>query len=118
VAVVAHNPNTFGPPGVSASVVAGTPGAPGNVRAASGNASVTVSWAPAANSGAAVDAYGLFAFDANGFTGLYNAACGACTTGSVPGLANGHAYVIVVLAHNALGWGPATISGVVVPSAG
>jgi uncharacterized protein YkwD len=116
--VYAHNPNVWGTATISDYVVAGTPGAPGNVVATRANAAVNVSWSAAANSGAAVDLYGLFAYDANGYTGIYSTACATCTTGSVPGLANGHAYTIVVYAHNALGWGASTASGQVVPSAG
>ena len=106
----AHNPNGWGAHAFTAKVVAGTPGPPGSVGATRGNGSANVTWTPAANSGSAVDTYGLFAFDANGYTGIYGTACGTCTSGTVPGLVNGHQYVIAVFAHNAVGWGVHTLS--------
>ncbi len=116
--ILAHNPNTWGIPAASDHVVAGTPGAPGNVKAFRSNASVAMSWTAATNSGAPVDAYILLAFDANGYTGLYSTACGSCTAGTVFGLANGRTYTIIVVAHNARGWGTPRSSAQVVPSAG
>ncbi len=116
VVVYAHNANGWGAHTLSEGIVAGTPGAPGNVAVARGNGSVNVTWSPATNSGSAVDTYGLFAFDANGYTGLYGTACGTCTSGTVPGLVNGHQYTIAVFAHNAIGWGVHTMSAPVVPA--
>lgn len=114
--VYAHNPNGWGAHALSDRIVAGTPGAPGNVAVARGNGSVNVTWAPAPNSGSAVGLYGLFAFDANGYTGIYGTACGTCTSGTVPGLVSGHQYTIAVFAHNAFGWGVPTMSAKVVPA--
>jgi hypothetical protein len=116
--VYAHNPNGWGTPTGSDTVVAGTPGPPANVAVARSNASVNVSWAAASASGAAIDMYGIFAFDAGGYTGLYATACATCTTGTLPGLVNGHTYTIAVYAHNAVGWGSLSMSGPVVPAAG
>jgi uncharacterized protein YkwD len=113
--VYAHNANGWGAHTISEKAVAGTPGPPGNVAVSRANGSAGVSWAPAANSGSAVDSYGLFAFDANGYTGIHGTACGTCTTGTVPGLANGRSYTIAVFAHNAFGWGTPVMSAPVVP---
>ncbi len=113
--VYAHNPNGWGAP---AKVVAGTPGPPGHVAVARGNGSVNVTWTSAANSGNSVDTYGMFAFDASGYTGIYSTTCGTCTSGTIPGLVNGHQYTIAVFAHNAFGWGVHTMSAPVVPAAG
>lgn len=111
--VYAHNPNGWGTPVASDKIVAGTPGPPGNVTVARGNGSVNVTWTPASNSGSTIDSYGLFAFDANGYTGIYATACGTCTSGTVAGLANGHQYTIAVFPHNAFGWGEHTMSATV-----
>jgi uncharacterized protein YkwD len=115
--VYAHNPNGWGAATVSDTVVAGTPGPVANLVVSRANGSVAVSWAPASSSPAPVDSYGLFAFDANGYTGLYGTACATCTSGTVAGLTNGRAYTIVVYAHDTLGWGSPTTSSPVVPAA-
>ena len=117
VVVYAHNANGWGTPTFSEKVTVGTPGPPNNVAVARANGAVNVTWAPAANSGNAVDMYGLFAFDENGYTGVYGTACATCTSGTVPGLANGKTYTIAVFAHNAIGWGPLTMSAPVTPAA-
>jgi hypothetical protein len=114
--VYAHNANGWGANAISDRVVAGAPGAPGNGAVARGIDSVNVSWTPAASSGNAVDAYGLFAFDANGYTGISAIACATCTSGTVPGLVTGHQYTIAVFAHNAYGWGVYAMSAPVVPA--
>ncbi len=113
----AHNPNGWGTPVVNDWVVAGAPGPPGHVAVTRGDGSVGVSWTPAANSGSAIDLYGMFAFDANGYTGLYATACAACSRGAVTGLTNGRSYTIVVYAHNAHGWGAPVVSGPATPTA-
>lgn len=115
--VFAHNPNGWSDPAISGFVVAGTPGPPGRVAVTRGNGSVGVSWSAAATPGPAVDAYGLFAFDANGYTGIYSVACATCTAGTVPGLVNGRSYTIAVFPHNVHGWGVPVMSTPVVPSA-
>jgi uncharacterized protein YkwD len=115
--VYAHNPNGWGTPTLSNWLVAGTPGPAAKVAVTRGNGSVGVSWAAAANSGSAIDMYGLFAFDANGYTGLYATACPTCTTGTVRGLTSGKPYTIWVYAHNAVGWGTPTPSSQVIPTA-
>ncbi len=116
--VYAHNPNGWGTPTIAEWVVAGTPSAPARVTVTRGNGAVNVSWTPASNSGSAIDLYGLFVFDANGYTGQYATACGSCTSGTVTGLVNGRTYWIGVYAHNAFGFGPPTLSSPVVPAAG
>jgi len=114
--VYAHNPNGWGTPTLSQWVVAGTPGTPGNVKATRGNGSATATWTLATTTGAAaIDMYGVFAFDANGYTGLYSTTCATCTTGTVAGLTNGRTYTIAVFAHNAVGWGNPVLSTQVVP---
>jgi uncharacterized protein YkwD len=111
--VYAHNPNGWGTPTVSGWVVAGTPGPAGNVSVAKGTGSVAVSWTPAANSGSAIDMYGIFAFDGTAYTGIYATGCPTCTSGTVTGLTSGKTYTIWVYAHNALGWGVPTPSSAV-----
>ena len=59
--------------------------------------------------------YGLFAFDANGYTGVYATACATCASGALAGLVNGKTYTVAVYAHNARGWGAPTLSGTVTP---
>ncbi len=110
VVVYAHNPNGWGAHAISDKVVAGTPGPTGNVAVARSNGSANVTWTPAASNGSTVDSYGLFAFDANGYTGIYGTACGTCTSGTVAGLVNGQQYTIAVFPHNAFGWGVHTMS--------
>jgi uncharacterized protein YkwD len=109
--IYAHNPNGWGTPVASDMIVAGTPGPAGNVVAARSNGSANVTWTAASSAGNPVDSYGLFAFDANGYTGIYGTACGTCTSGTVPGLVAGHQYTIAVFPHNAYGWGVYTMSG-------
>jgi hypothetical protein len=113
----AHDPNGWGTPTVSDWIVAGTPGPPPTVTAVRANGAAQVSWAPAANSGAAISTYGLFAFDANGYTGQSTTVCGTCTAGTLAGLVNGKAYTVAVYAYNARGWGAPTLSGTVIPAA-
>jgi hypothetical protein len=96
--------------------VAGTPGPVGNVTVAPASGSARASWSPAANSGSAIDLYGAFAFDASGYTGLYATACATCTTATVAGLTAGKPYTIVVIAHNAQGWGASVTSAPVTPT--
>jgi uncharacterized protein YkwD len=107
--IYAHNPNGWGAPVASDKVVAGTPGPPGTVTVARGSGSANVTWTPAANSGYPIDMYGMFVFDANGYTGIAATACGTCTSGTVSGLPSG-SYTIAVFAHNAFGWGVHTMS--------
>ena len=115
--VYAHNPNGWGSPALSDWVVAGTPGPPAAVSVSRGDGSVGASWGPAANSGSAIDMYGIFVFDAGGYTGLYATACPTCTAGTVSGLTDGKPYTVWVYAHNALGWGAPTKSAPFTPSA-
>jgi hypothetical protein len=85
------------------------------MTATRGNASVSAGWSLAANSGSAIDLYGVFAFDANGYTGQYATACPTCTSAAVTGLTNGHQYMVAVYAHNAFGWGAPIMSSTVTP---
>jgi hypothetical protein len=113
--VFPHNANGWGTPTTSGWIVAGTPGPPGAVAVAPAAGSVKVSWTAAPNSGSAVDVYGLFAFDASGYTGIYGVACPTCTTGAITGLTSGKPYTVVVFAHNAFGWGVPVSSSTVIP---
>lgn len=114
--VYAHNANGWGLHTITEKVVAGTPGAPGSVSAARGSGSVNVTWTPASSSGTTIDMYGIFAFDANGYTGIATTACATCTSGTLAGLVSGRTYTIAVFAHNAWGWGVHTMSTAVVPA--
>lgn len=115
--VYAHDPNGWGTPTVSDWVIVGTPGPPPTVTAAKAAAAgaAQVSWSPAPASGAAVDLYGVFAFDAGGYTGQYVTACASCTSATLAGLVAGRTYTLAVYAHNARGWGAPTLSGPVTP---
>jgi len=115
--VFPHNPNGWGANAASPVVVAGTPGLPGNIIASRGNGTASASWTPAPNSGSAVDSYIVMAWDASGYTGRSVVVCSSCSNGTISGLTNGHAYVLVVVAHNALGWGAAAVASPVVPGA-
>lgn len=114
--VYAHNPNGWGTPTFSGWLVAGTPAPPKNLTITKGNGSIGASWSPAANSGTPIDVYGLFAYDADGYTGLNGTACGTCTTGTVAGLTSGKMYTIVIYAYNAFGWSTPVSSAPVVPA--
>lgn len=92
------------PPSIVSGIVAG-----------SGAGRAPVSWQPAAANGSAVDLYGIWAFTADGYSGRSAAVCGSCTSAGVEGLANGTAYLFVVVAHNAAGWGDAGFSNWVTP---
>ncbi len=85
------------------------PSAVGGVAAGSGSGRVSVSWQSAAAT-APVDVYGVWAYSATGYSGRSAAVCGTCTTATVDGLVDGTAYVLVVAAHNAAGWGGAGFS--------
>ena len=106
----------WGTPAISGWLVAGTPGPPKNLTVSKGSGSINASWSPAASSGAPIDVYGVFAYDASGYTGLYASACGTCTTATVAGLTSGKMYTIVVYAYNAFGWGAPVSSAPVVPA--
>ncbi len=86
------------------------PAAPASVTAAGADASINATWTPAA-SGAAVDSYGVFVWDASGYTSRYVTACATCRSATVTGLTNGATYYVSAHGHNGAGWGPATFSG-------
>ena len=85
------------------------PDAPTAVFATGGDASVAVSWRPAA-SGPAVDTYAVFVWDANGYTTRFATACASCRNATVTGLTNGRTYYVTVHGHNAAGWGAGAYS--------
>jgi len=67
---------------------------------------MNVTWAPPTSPSAAVDGYGVFAYDSAGsYTGRYAWVCATCTTGTIPGLTNGTWYYANVFSHGAAGWG-------------
>ena len=120
VTLQGHNAAGWGATGLSGWVtVAAVPGAPTEVRAIPGNASVSSTWRVPTNPGTAIDGHALFIYDANGFTGKYAWVCATCTTATVPGLVNGQSYYGVVYAHNANGWGaPAVTDSVIAGTPG
>ena len=63
-------------------------GVPVNIVATGGDGQMTVTWAPAAT-GATPAGYGVFIFDAAGYTGKWGWACASCTSAVVTGLVNG-----------------------------
>jgi hypothetical protein len=103
----AHNANGSGEPATSPSVVVGAPGVPGNVTASKTNAELSVSWTPASDSGSALAGYGIWVYDASGFTGTSVWVCSTCTTTKIAGLATGKAYTVAVYGYNTFGWGVA-----------
>ena len=91
--------------------VAARPAAPGAVRISSLSGQLTATWqAPANAAAAAVDAYAVLVYDANGYTGKHVIVCATCTTGTVTGLTNGVWNYAIVFPHNALGWGDVGVS--------
>jgi hypothetical protein len=97
---------------VTAVVFASLPNAPaqppaavGGVTTSAGPGRVAVSWARPASTGAALDVVGVWAFSAAGYSGRSASVCGTCTSATVDGLVDGTPYVMVVMAHNAAGWG-------------
>ena len=104
----AHNPQGFSEMAKSPSVVAGAPGAPGNVTATkSATGEISLSWTAASDSGSALSGYGLWVYDAAGYTGTSLWVCATCTTTKIPGMASGKAYTVVVYGYNVHGWGVA-----------
>jgi len=106
-AVAAYSPAGMGTVAWSAWVtVAAVPAAPGDVRLSSLSGRLTATWQASTNSAAAaIDAYAVLAYDANGYTGKHVIVCATCTTGTVTGLTNGGWYYVIVYPHNASGWG-------------
>lgn len=91
------------------------PGGVTSVGASPANGRITVTWRPAAANGANVDVYGVWAYSAAGYSGRSAAVCGSCTSAVVDGLSDGTPYVLIVMAHNAIGWGGAGYSPQVTP---
>lgn len=90
--------------------VAASPGPPPNFSVTQGNGQLTGSWTAPTNPGTAIDSYGMFVYDSNGYTGKYAWVCATCMTGTVTGLTNGRAYYAILYAHNALAWGSPAVS--------
>ncbi len=83
-------------------------GTPTKVVATGGDARMTISWTAAP--GGLPAGYGVFVYDANGYTGKGSWVCGACTSATVTGLITGKEYYAAVAAHNGRDWGASAIS--------
>ena len=84
--------------------VLAVPGAPTNLKATAGAGSLTVTWTAPATPGAVVDGYGVFLYDARGYTGK-SLWIGPSASATFTGLTKGESYTAVVLSHNLHGWG-------------
>lgn len=110
--VYGHNGTAWGSPGTSNNAwVLAVPGPPANARVVPGNGSLTKTWSAPTNPGAGIDGYGVFVYDANGYTGRSIWVCATCTSATVSGLSNGVSYYAATYAHNANGWGAMAPSG-------
>ncbi len=90
-------------------VAATAPSAPRSPVATAANASVKLAWlAPASNGGAAINVYAVQR-STSATSGFTNIAFPTTTTYTASGLSNGTRYYFRVVAHNAAGWGPASI---------
>lgn len=83
---------------------------PVNQKAVPGDGSITTTWQPPAAPAAGVDGYGIFVYDAIGYTGKSAWVCATCTSATLSGLTNGVSYFAVMYAHNANGWGALSAS--------
>lgn len=116
--VYGHNGTTWGAGAASnATWVLAVPGSPGNVRPVPGNGAMTVTWDVPTTPGSEIDGYGVFVYDAKGYTGKYAWVCAKCTTATIPGLTNGVSYYALAYAHNANGWGVASTTASVIVGA-
>jgi hypothetical protein len=87
--------------------VAGVPTAPGNVTATPGVGSANLSWtAPTSDGGSPITGYTVTTFPQTASAAVTYVG----TTASVTGLANGATYTFSVVAYNANGSGPASLS--------
>ncbi|MGZ4728603.1 MAG: fibronectin type III domain-containing protein [Acidimicrobiales bacterium] len=85
------------------------PGAPTDGVGVAGDAQATVTWtAPASNGGSPIDSYRITPFLA-GVAQTSVVTPTAAPTYDVTGLVNGAAYTFAVEAHNAVGYGPASV---------
>ncbi|GAB3813099.1 fibronectin type III domain-containing protein [Kribbella italica] len=87
-------------PTVKPTVRAGRPGAPGNVAAAAGDGSATITWSTASANGAPITAYVV------SWAGGSRTAAASARRVVVPGLTNGQSYTFTVRARNRVGAGP------------
>ena len=85
--------------------VLAVPGAPTNVKASAGTASVTVSWTAPTTPGAGIDGYGVFLYNSQGYTGKGLWLSASASSGTLSNLTAGESYLAVVLPHNVNGWG-------------
>jgi hypothetical protein len=113
--VRAHNSAGLGTPSAVVSAVPRTvPSAPLSPAAVSEDGSAMVSWsAPSSNGGATINSYRLqFSLDDTTWSSVTGDAQTQLTAG---GLENGEQYHFRVLAHNAAGWGPASVEVLTTP---
>ena len=105
-------------PVLSVTYAVTAPGAPTNVTATGANGSAQVSWTPPASTGgAAIEGYGVNAYNPDGsYTGIQVLAGATSTSVTVPGLTNGRAYYFGVFARNSVGYGAGGFSGFVTPA--
>jgi subtilase family serine protease len=89
----------------AAAVVTTAPGAPRNLSATAGNASVTLTWsAPSSNGGAAITSYDVYRSTTSGTTRI--ATTGGSAASYTDTVANGTTYYYEVAAVNKVGTGP------------
>lgn len=93
-----------------------TPDAPAWVASAPANGIIEAAWAGVPDPpGGPVQGYGVFVFDANGYTGRYTLACATCRNAAIAGLRNGTYYLAAIAAYNSAGWGTPAYTGWIVP---
>ena len=99
--------------------VLAVPDAPADMKTAPGDGALRASWRTPTEPGTAIDGFGVFVYDGDGYVGKSAWACATCTSVDIPGLQNGRSYYAYVYAHNANGWGAgAPAPAVVVGSVG
>ena len=120
VGVYGYTEAGWGAVGLSNSTwVLAIPHAPADMKTAPGDGALRASWRSPTEPGTAIDGFGVFVYDGDGYVGKSAWACATCTSVDIPGLQNGRSYYAYVYAHNANGWGAgAPAPAVVVGSVG
>jgi hypothetical protein len=114
-AVYGYTGSAWGSPGVSGWAWAlAVPGAPLSPQGLPGNGAMTMTWRAPSGSNMGIDGYGVFVYDASGYTGKAAWVCAGCLSATVPGLTNGGSYYAVAYAHNVNGWGQMAATGWIV----
>lgn len=80
------------------------PGTPTAVSATGGDGQISVTWT-APTSGTTPVGFGVFAYDADGYSGKSTWVCGTCSSAVVTGLTNGRSYRAIVQAYDGTAWG-------------